>query len=144
MTPILIAPNFFVAPQITPEEIAAAKARGVTLIINNRPDNEEPGQPKGADLEKAARAAGLAYAAIPVKGGIVGAGDLDALDAALAKNDGATLAFCRSGMRSTLLWALARVRAGEDIDVVITSAAEAGYDIAGQRRSLASVARSGR
>ena len=55
-----------VAGQIAPEDIAAAAAQGFTFIINNRPDDEQPGQPSGAEMEAAARAAGLGYAAIPI------------------------------------------------------------------------------
>src|SRR5690606_11148109 len=56
-----LAEGFWVAPQIEPGDIAAAKALGVRVIINNRPDGEEPGQPDGAAIEQAAKAAGLAY-----------------------------------------------------------------------------------
>ena len=52
---------FLVSPQIQPGDVAAAAAMGVTTIVNNRPDGEEPGQPAGAEIEAAARAAGLAY-----------------------------------------------------------------------------------
>ncbi|MEL7030031.1 MAG: sulfur transferase domain-containing protein, partial [Pseudomonadota bacterium] len=61
-----LAPDFAVAPQISQQDVAAAAADGVVLIVNNRPDGEEPGQPAGAEIEAAARAAGVAYAAIPV------------------------------------------------------------------------------
>ncbi|HCK84218.1 MAG TPA: hypothetical protein DHW63_06795, partial [Hyphomonadaceae bacterium] len=67
-----LADDYLVSPQIGPEDIAAAKALGVTLIINNRPDGEEFGQPKGAEIEAAAKAASLAYVAIPVRGMAIG------------------------------------------------------------------------
>ena len=54
---------------------------------------------------------------------------VDAMKGALEANDGKTLAFCRSGTRSTLLWALARVHMGDDPDAVEAAAAEAGYDL---------------
>lgn len=142
MSPIFrpLAENFFVAPQIAPEDLRAAAAQGVTLVINNRPDGEEPGQPAGADIEAAAKAAGLAYVAIPIRAAdqIVPA-DLDAFDAALSNNDGAVLAFCRSGARSTVLRAYARARAGEPAEAIIAEAAAAGYDLAplaGRLRAL--------
>ena len=133
---IALADGFFVSPQITPEDVETAKARGVTLIINNRPDREEPGQPKGEDIEAAAKAAGISYVAIPVSGLGIGPAQLDAFDAALAGRDGGVLAFCRSGTRSTVLRAYARARAGDGADDIIDEAADAGYNIAGQKGAL--------
>lgn len=131
--------TFFVSPQIAPEDLADAAAMGVTLIINNRPENEEPGQPAGPTIEKAARSQGLAYVAIPITGGAVSAADLDAFDAALAENKGAVLAYCRSGTRSTVLRAFARARAGAEVGAVIEEAAEAGYDLSGLAPRLAAL-----
>ncbi len=133
---ILLTDGFYVAPQIAPEDVETAKALGVTLIINNRPDGEEHGQPRNAEIEAAARAAGISLVAIPVRGMAIGPAQLDAFDAALAGHDGGVLAFCRSGTRSTVLRAYARARAGDSADRIINEAAEAGYNIAGQRGAL--------
>lgn len=144
MTPnfIRLADGFFVSPQIGPEDVAAAKGLGVTLIINNRPDGEEFGQPKSAEIEAAARAAGLDYVAIPVSGMGIGPAHLDAFDAAISAHTGGILAFCRSGTRSTVLRAFARARAGEPVEKIVGEAAEAGYNIVGQRRALEEARRS--
>ncbi len=63
---IPVADDFFASPQISLADIEEAARIGVTLIINNRPDGEEPGQIAGAEIEAAARAAGLDYVAFPV------------------------------------------------------------------------------
>lgn len=135
-----LAEGFLVSPQIAPGDVDAAKALGVTLIINNRPDGEEPGQPASADIEKAARSAGLDYAAIPISGMGINPSHLDAFDEAIAsnaaKNKGGVLAFCRSGTRSTVLRAYAEARAGVPVDDIIEEARQAGYNISGQRRAL--------
>lgn len=128
---ITLADGFLVTGQIEPGDIAAAKALGVTLIVNNRPDGEAPGQPKGEDIARAARAAGLAYVAIPVGAAGVGEAQLDAFDAALAGHSGAVLAFCRTGTRSTTVWALAQARAGAPAAEIIRQAAAAGYNLSG-------------
>jgi uncharacterized protein (TIGR01244 family) len=84
----------------------------------------------GAAIEAAARAAGMAYVAIPVTHSGFAPWQLDALDEALAGNpDGKVLCYCRSGTRSTLLWSLARARAGGKPDEIAEIAAAAGYDI---------------
>src|SRR3546814_17847325 len=58
--------DIFVAPQISVADVEEAKALGVKLVINNRPDHESPDQTEGNEIEEAARAAGMAYDAIPV------------------------------------------------------------------------------
>lgn len=138
---IPLAPNFWVSPQITADDLGAAKALGVRLVINNRPDGEEAGQPISAEIEAAAKALGLSYASIPVGPMGVSPAHLDAFDAAIAANKGGVLAFCRSGTRSTIVRALSEARAGRPVDDIISEAAEAGYNIAGQRRALEAFAR---
>jgi uncharacterized protein (TIGR01244 family) len=121
------------ARQLRPEDVAAAAADGVAVIVNNRPDGEEPGQPASADIERAARAAGLRYHHIPVAGGI-GPDQVAAMAAAM--DEGKLLAFCRSGSRSTWLWALAAHGRGADGDTILASAAAAGYDLGPLRAYL--------
>jgi len=122
--------DILVAPQIDVETVAQARAQGATLVINNRPEGEAPDQTPGAVIEAAARAAGMAYVAIPVDHGGFAPWQLDALDAALAdKGEGLALCYCRSGTRSTLLWALARARAGDDVQAIAETARAAGYDV---------------
>jgi uncharacterized protein (TIGR01244 family) len=123
---IRLDPSTFVSGQIAPADVAEAAAAGVKTIINNRPDGEEPGQPTHAEIEAAATAAGLAYRHIPIAGGF----SQDQVDAmAEALDEGPALAFCRSGTRSTYLWALARARRGDDASILARQAAEAGYDL---------------
>lgn len=137
---IKLADGFYVSRQLKPEDIAEAVDLGVALIINNRPDGEEPGQPAGAEIEAAARAAGLGYVQIPIRGMGVNDASLDAFDKAVADSAGPILAYCRSGTRSTMLRAFARAKAGVEVDDIIAEAAKAGYDIAGQRQALRSLA----
>jgi len=123
-----------VAGQIAPGDVADAAAAGVTLIVNNRPDGEEPGQPAGAAIAEAAAAAGIDYRHIPVSGGI-SPDRIAAMADALAAG-GTTLAFCRSGTRSTYVWALARARLGDDPDTIVAAAEAAGYDLTSLRPYL--------
>lgn len=125
-----LTPAIFVAPQIDVETVARAKEEGVTLIVNNRPEGETDDQVPGAQIEAAARAAGLDYVAIPVTHSGFAPWQLDALAAALADNEGGkALCYCRSGTRSTLLWALTRARAGDAPEEIARVAAGAGYDV---------------
>ncbi len=96
-----------IAGQIRPEDVESAKAEGVTMIVNNRPDGEEPGQPLAAEIEQAARAAGLDYRFIPIER-TIDAGQVAAIEQAYEQAAGDLLLFCRSGTRSSYLWAAAR------------------------------------
>lgn len=112
-----------VSGQIRPDEVAGLAELGITMLVNNRPDGEEPGQPLGTEIEEAARAAGIDYRSIPIIRGI-GPADADAMQDALKATDGKMLAFCRSGTRSALAWALAKSDEGmsrEEIEERLTS-----------------------
>lgn len=118
-----------VAGQIRPEDVPGLADQGIRMIVNNRPDDEEPGQPTASEMEAAAAAAGVAYRHIPVGASGLSANQVAAMGEALEAADGPVLAFCKSGTRSTRLWALARSRQGEDPDSIVAKAAAAGYDL---------------
>ncbi len=119
-----------VAPQLAPQDMAEAAALGYRLVINNRPDGEQPGQPTAAQMQAAAEAAGLAYVHIPIFGGATPP-QLDEMAEAMAGAGGPTLAFCRSGTRSITAWAVGRALAGDDRAQLAALAADAGYDLSG-------------
>ncbi|MCZ8135610.1 MAG: TIGR01244 family sulfur transferase [Porphyrobacter sp.] len=121
--------NVFVSPQLALEDVAAAAAAGVAMIVNNRPDGEEPDAPQGDEISAAAAAAGLNYVAIPVGHSGFSEPQVDAMIAALEQAEGPILAYCRSGTRSTFLWALAAAKQGENPDTIARAAMQAGYDI---------------
>lgn len=121
--------TILVAPQIAPEDLADAAALGVRLVINNRPDGEEDGQTEGQVIAIAAEQAGLGYRAIPVTHAGFSHGQVEAMAEALGQADGPVLAYCRSGTRSTYLWALARAKLGDHPAVLVEKAEAAGYDL---------------
>lgn len=126
-----------VSPQIEVEDVATAKALGVALIVNNRPEGESADQTPGEVIAAAAQAAGIAYVAIPVTHSGFSMNQVTALDAALRQaGDAPVLAYCRSGTRSTLLWALTQARAGVSPDTIAAKAADAGYDVSPIRAQL--------
>jgi uncharacterized protein (TIGR01244 family) len=106
-----------------------AREQGFGMIINNRPEDESEDQTPGAKIEAAARAAGMDYVAIPITHSGFSQPQVDAMADALASAQGRVLAYCRSGTRSTLLWALAEAREGGDPDHLSEIASEAGYDL---------------
>ncbi|SMC83624.1 TIGR01244 family sulfur transferase [Novosphingobium sp. B1] len=127
----------FASPQIGLAEVAYAKALGIGLIINNRPEGESDDQTPGPQIEAAAKDAGMGYVAIPVSHAGFSMPQVEAMQQALAQaGDAPVLAYCRSGTRSTLLWALAQARSGLNPDEIAERAAGAGYDIAPIRATV--------
>ena len=117
-----------VSAQIRPEDVAAFYAQGVRTIINNRPDGEEPDQPLAADIERAAHDAGMTYRFIPIVRGM-GPADVEAMSEAIDQCEGKVLAYCRSGTRSALAWAVASARSGVPRAEIERKADAAGVDI---------------
>ena len=133
-----IEPDIFIGGQIQPTGLAALAAAGIVALVNNRPDHEEPGQPTGEALRAAAQAAGIAYIAAPIAGGI----PPDALEAlAKAHAAGPVLAFCKSGMRSAAAWAVLRASEGADPNTLIAAARAAGQELGGLRGLLVQAGR---
>lgn len=124
-----ITDGIYASPQITADQIGEATALGIKLIVNNRPEGEGDDQTPGEEIEAAARAAGMDYVAIPVTHSGFSEPQVKAMADALDTTQGGVLAYCRSGTRSTLLWALAEASLGGDPDALTNMAAKAGYDV---------------
>ena len=133
----LLEPGVFVAPQIQPEDVSALFERGVRLIVNNRPDGEEPGQPSAAENRSVAEDAQLAYTHIPVTAGQIGETQVRAFQEALSQANGPVLAHCKTGTRSAMLYAIGEVLDGRmSKDRVIPFGQSAGLDLSGAVRWL--------
>jgi uncharacterized protein (TIGR01244 family) len=117
-----------VSPQISPEDVAAIKAAGFVAIINNRPDGEAPDQPTSDTIQKAAQAAGLVYHYIPLGREGVSPDMVERTKSALEGSAGPVFCYCRSGTRSTTLWALSEA-GKKPASEIIAEAAGAGYDM---------------
>jgi len=117
-----------VSPQISPDDVAAIKAAGFVAIVNNRPDGESPDQPPSAVIEQAAHDAGLAYHYIPLGREGVTPEMVEQTKSVLEGSAGPVFCYCRSGTRSTTLWALSQA-GKQPAAEIISAAANAGYDM---------------
>lgn len=131
-----VTPTFWASPQIGFDDVREAAARGFALIVNNRPEGESEDQVPGAAIAAAAAELGLGYSAIPVTHAGFSEDQVEAMTAALGEAEGPVLAYCRSGTRSTLLWALAQAAQGREPEAIAAEAAGAGYDVAPIRPML--------
>jgi uncharacterized protein (TIGR01244 family) len=124
-----VTESFSVAPQIEVEDVARARAEGFVLLINNRPDDEVPGQAASAEIAAAAEAAGMAYVWIP----FVGPPSRQAAEMmheAIVEASGPVLAFCRSGTRCINVWALGQALSGDKTpEELVKLGFAAGYDL---------------
>ena len=115
--------------QIAPGDVATLKALGVTLIVNNRPDGEDANQPTSDEIEAAAKEHGLDYRHVPLARGL-GPSDNEAMREAMhSVGEGKLFAFCGSGNRSTLAWAVAKSEDGASSEELHRQANEAGFDL---------------
>lgn len=135
VSPRPLVDGLAVAPQITPDDFAAIAAAGYRTVINNRPDGEEPGQLSAATGATLAAEAGLSYVHIPVNMQTLTPDAIAAFATALQEQPGPILAHCKSGTRSTLMWALSQVKE-QPVDAVLGIAAQAGYDLSQARPLL--------
>ena len=113
-----LAPGVSAAGKLDCADIEALADAGIRTIVNNRPDGEDPGQLPAEEARRLAEARGVAYHHIPVTA------------ATLAKAERPIVLHCRSGTRSTLLWALVRLREGAEPSQLVAEAARYGIDIA--------------
>lgn len=120
--------NYAVSPQIAPEDIAAIAAAGFTTVIDNRPDGEIPPELHAEALRPAFEAAGIALVVNPVVGGALTMENVTAQRAAIDSASGKVLAYCASGNRSSIVWALAMAGRRPTGDLV-AAGAQYGYQV---------------
>ena len=125
-----LAPELSAAGKLDRDDIEALARAGVRTIVNNRPDGEDPGQLPAAEARHIADALGIAYHHIPITAATLSRADVDAFAAVLSAAEQPVVVHCRSGTRSTLLWALTRMREGADPFALVSEAARHGIDIA--------------
>ncbi len=138
----IISETYHVSPQISPEDAAALREAGYSLVICNRPDGEVPPALQAESIGQAVTSAGLEFAVLPLTHQTMTAENILKQSDLVAKANGKVLAYCASGTRSTVIWALGHA-AELGVDEVLTRAAEAGYDLSGLRPTLETLAGEG-
>lgn len=134
-----ISPTYAVSPQIAPDDIPAIADAGFKTIICNRPDAENPPGLSASVIEAAARDAGMAFVVNPVTHQGLNMDMVDLQKATIDQSQGPTLAYCASGTRSSIVWALGQAKE-MPADAIIAATAAAGYDLGGLRPQLAAIA----
>lgn len=128
--------SYSVSPQIEPSDCAALAEAGFTTIICNRPDAENPAALQVAAMRDAAEAAGLTFVDNPVFGGTMSPENVELQAKAVAEATGPVFAYCRSGTRSTIVWAFGAA-ATTPVTDIMAAAEKGGYDLSGMASQLA-------
>lgn len=128
--PVAINERFAVCGQIRPKDVPDLARAGYAAIVNNRPDGEVFLQPSGSAISAAAAQAKIDSFHIPVTGPDITEGKVRMLQKVLADSRGPVLAFCRSGSRSLILWAIGEVLDGRMTkEELVPFGAERGFDL---------------
>ena len=134
-----LSTTYAVSPQIDPADIADIAEAGFRTIICNRPDAEVPPSHLSNVMEVEAKKRGLAFVTNPVTHQGLNMQMIDAQKSAMAASDGPTLAYCASGTRSSIVWALGQATEMSADDILAATSA-AGYDLGGMRPQLDALA----
>lgn len=141
-----LTPTYAVSPQIDPSDLPAIKAAGYTTVIDNRPDGEIPAHLHTPHMKAAAEALGLKFVANPVIGGALSMDNVRLQAQVMAEATGPVFAYCASGNRCSVVWAL--MNAGKrSADDLIRTPAKYGYNlepIRAQIEALATEAEAGK
>lgn len=119
----------YVGPQISVSDMPEIKRLGICKLIITRPDGETDDQPTFFDINRAANAVGIEAHQIPVVSGQITDADASAYDKLVADAAGPVLAYCRSGMRATSLWALNQAKTDHVVADIQSAAQAAGFDL---------------
>jgi uncharacterized protein (TIGR01244 family) len=120
--------SYFVAPQLVETDLTLLKEQGFERIINNRPEAESDDQPAGESIRIAAEILGMEYVSNPVDLSKLSRKQVDLQMDALFE-DKKTLAFCRTGTRSSVLWLLLQNAKGGDSNALMSYVSGKGFDL---------------
>jgi len=134
-----ITPDYAVSPQIEPGDLVAIKAAGYVTVIDNRPDGEIPPHLHTEEMRRAAEALGLVFVANPIVGGALTMQNVTVQDAAIAGSNGPVFAYCASGNRSSIVWALANA-GRRPTDDLVGLPARFGYQLEHLRPQIETLA----
>lgn len=135
-----LTPRYHVAPQISPGDLPAIKAAGFTTVICNRPDSEVPPSHQAKAIAAAAQTAGLQFEVLELTHQTMTPENIARQRALIDGADGPVLAYCASGTRCSVVWALGQAGV-MPVNDILSTASQAGYQLDGLRPTLEQLAR---
>lgn len=135
----VITPRYSVSPQISAEDLPAIAAAGYKTVICNRPDEEVPPSHQAEAIRAAAEAAGLRFEVLPLTHQTMTPENVALQRELYEGGEGPVLAYCASGTRSSVVWALSQA-SDMSADDILEKTSAAGYQLDGLRPALDSLA----
>jgi len=130
-----LTPRYHVSPQISVEDLPAIAAAGFTTVICNRPDTEVLPHQQAAAIRAATEAAGLRFEVLELTHQTMTPDNVARQRALIDESDGPVFAYCQSGTRCSVVWALGQ--AGDmETDAILAATSAAGYQLSGLRPTL--------
>lgn len=124
-----LSPDYAVSPQLTVADVPLLAHAGFTHIICNRPAAESALEEQPDQIRAAVEGAGMGWTDNPLVSGYLTKDHIARQRDAMG---GKVLAYCASGTRSSILWALAQ--AGRmPTDDIMAALTKAGYPLEGLR-----------
>jgi len=122
--------HYAVSAQICVDDLAEIAEAGIKTVICNRPDSEVPAELHHAQIRDAAVAAGLEFVVLELTMQTLTPANIARQHALIEQADGPVLAYCRTGTRCSVVWALTQVGSMTTNDIM-AAATTAGYDLSG-------------
>jgi sulfide:quinone oxidoreductase len=113
--------DFAISAQVTVDDVKELAARGVRTLICNRPDGEAADQPSQDTIGRAATAEGLTFHYLPTSTSDIADSTVDAFATLLQQSPTPVVAYCRSGTRAAMLWALSEAGKQSLCDILKTT-----------------------
>lgn len=136
MSFVCIDKNYHVSPQIEPQQIVEIADNGFVKIICNRPDMEVSPFYSSSVMEDLAKENNIEFHLIELTHQMM-TPETAARQRELVLNcKGPVLAYCASGTRCSLLWAIGEANAGNDPNIILAKTLAAGYDFSNFESSL--------
>ncbi|WP_293575930.1 TIGR01244 family sulfur transferase [Phaeobacter sp.] len=139
MDPRILSPRYTVSPQISVEDLSRIAEAGYQTIICNRPDEEVPPSHQAAAIQTAAEALGLTFEVLPLTHQTMTPDNVARQKAIIEAAETPVFAYCASGTRCSVVWALGQA-SEQSVDDILLAAAKAGYQLDGLRPTLEALA----
>ena len=133
---VCIDKNYHVSPQIEPHEISEIADKGFVKIICNRPDFEVPTSHQSSIMADLSTKKKIEFHILELTHQTMTPENILKQREMYINANGPVLAYCASGTRCSVIWALGEAIAGTNINYILEKTSAAGYDLSGLEASM--------
>ena len=133
---ICIDKNYHVSPQIEPHQISDIADKGFVKIICNRPDFEVHPSLSSLAMADLAAKAEIEFHILELTHETMTPENILKQRKIFMDASGPVLAYCASGTRCSVIWALGEAMTGTDINYILEKTLAAGYNLSSLETSM--------